>query len=197
MKKRTLLLGIVTSTVIFLSSCGGGSDEKNEGTDTPPADTVNTEASAGTSVDAYTQLTGQAALTAYESLVRQYGDLVKSGSTAAAETLKKQLDELGPIYQNTLSENEKKALSSLTNLSIQIAAGELENMDQALEEYGKAIDNLDKLSGGELNNTINQASEEFNKSLDASGTKEELNKATKDAGNQINDAMKGLDVELP
>jgi hypothetical protein len=197
MKKRTLLLVIATSTVIFLSSCGSGTDEKNEGTDAQPADTVKTEAGSGASVDAYKQLTGQAALTAYESLVRQYGDLVKSGSTAAAETLKKQLDELGPIYENALSEDEKKALVSLTNLSVQIAAGELTNLDQAFQEYEKTIENLDKLSGGELNKTMNQASEEINKALESSGSKEELNKATKDAGNQINDAMKGLDIELP
>jgi hypothetical protein len=148
MKKKFIYVSLfMTLSVFTFSSCGGSSSEPEEDlTDqTEMVEEEITEEADKLDVNSFTS--ADEAMEEYKTMLENYADLVKSGSTAEAEALKAQLDELKSFSEDKWGAASLKAMANLSKYALQIEAGKDIDLDDAFKAYDKSLEVMKNMPG--------------------------------------------------
>ena len=140
--KKTFLSITFLSSLVLVTSCGGGSSSDENNSNATPEASVN----SGDAESDFSSITNaNDASMKYKELLENYSRLLKDGNTEEAQKLKLELDQLKSFAESNFNSDELKALSELAKLSMSIENGDDIDLNNVLKSYEGIIDAAGKL----------------------------------------------------
>ena len=147
MKKKFIYVSLfMTLSVFTFSSCGSSSEpEANSTEQTDMAGKDSTEVAG--KFDESSFASADEAMEEYKTLLEEYAELVKSGSTEEAEVLKAQMEELKSFSEGKWGAASLEAMANLSKYALDIEAGKDIDLDDALNAYDKSLEVMKNMPG--------------------------------------------------
>ena len=136
----------MTLSVFTLSSCGNSSESETSSTEKTETSGKDSTEVAG-KFDENSFASADEAMEQYKTLLEEYADLVKSGSTEEAEALKAQMEELKSFSEGKWGAASLEAMANLSKYALDIESGKDINLDDALNAYDKSLDAIKNMPG--------------------------------------------------
>jgi hypothetical protein len=147
MKKKFIYVSLfMTLSVFTLSSCGNSSESETSSTEKTETSGKDSTEVAG-KFDENSFASADEAMEQYKTLLEEYADLVKSGSTEEAEALKAQMEELKSFSEGKWGAASLEAMANLSKYALDIESGKDINLDDALNAYDKSLDAIKNMPG--------------------------------------------------
>lgn len=147
--------GAILFASSILTSCGG-SKEKDEMDITESLDSISAPTASSESNNSEKSEinldeinSAKDAMSQYKDLIEKYAQLTKDGKLEDAKELKEQMDKLKSFAEGKWQGSSLKAMAELSEMAIQIEAGKVVDLGNALKAYDKALDAVKDLPGGE------------------------------------------------